>query len=87
MPADQKIIWPKSGLVWDGRFITAKANTAPSTPIESSLFSIMQQGRMEDRYYLSPNAAEGILRRVDNNQRHLFEPLRDGLERLSGRKA
>lgn len=85
--ADRKIVWPKSGLAWEGRFIAAKANTAPSVPIESSLFSIMQQGRVEDRYYLSPNAAEGILRRVDNNQRHLFEPLRDGLERLSGRKA
>ena len=69
-PPEQKIVWPKAGLVWEGRFIAAKANTAPSAPVESSLFSIMQQGRMEDRYYLSPNAAEGILRRVDNNQRH-----------------
>ncbi|WP_369873045.1 DNA cytosine methyltransferase [Adlercreutzia muris] len=87
MPIDQKISWPKAGLVWEGRYIAAKANTAPSVPAKSSLYEIMQHGRVEDRYYLSPNAAEGILRRVDNNQRHLFEPLRDGLERLSGRKA
>ena len=36
-------------------------------------------------YYLSPNAAEGILRRVDGQKRTLFHPLRIALEKLSTR--
>lgn len=83
---DEKIVWPKAGIVWDGKFISAKANTAPAKPVLSTLFEIMETGKVADRYYLTPNAAEGILRRVDNNNRHLFEPLREGLELLSGRK-
>ena len=37
-------------------------------------------------YYLSPNAAEGILRRVDNQGRTLFYPLRIALEKLKDNK-
>ena len=35
------------------------------------------------RYYLSPNAARGILRRVESQGRNLFPPLKKSLEALA----
>lgn len=63
----------------------AEHRELPCTPITSDLYSIVEKDKTADRYYLTPNAAEGILRRVDNN-RHLFPPLREGLEKLANRK-
>ena len=39
---------------------------------------------MPERYFLSPNAATGILRRADQMGRNLFPPFRSALEILSG---
>lgn len=83
--SQQKLKWGKSGLMWDGRFILADHRDAPCSPTPSSLYQIVEKSRVKDRYYLTPNAAEGILRRVDSNGRRLFQPLREALERLSGR--
>lgn len=81
-----RIGWGKSGLMWNGRYILAEHRELPCSPIETDLFSIVEKQRTSDRYYLTPNAAEGIIRRVDNNNRHLFPPLRKGLEALATEK-
>lgn len=81
-----KISWGKSGLMWKGSYIVAEHRELPCNPISTELFSIIEKQRTADRYYLTPNAAEGIIRRVDNNNRHLFPPLREGLEALAARK-
>ncbi len=82
----EKIRWGKSGIMWNGRYMLAEHRELPCTPITSDLYSIVEKDKTADRYYLTPNAAEGILRRVDNNNRHLFPPLREGLEKLANRK-
>lgn len=82
-----KLVWPKSGLMWNGRFIPAVHRESPCAPDSATLYEIVEKGKVSPRYYLTPNAAEGILRRVDNNNRQLFSPLRSGLEKLAGRKA
>lgn len=82
----EKIRWGKSGIMWNGRYMLAEHRELPCTPITSNLYSIVEKDETADRYYLTPNAAEGILRRVDNNNRHLFPPLREGLEKLANRK-
>lgn len=84
--APQKLKWGKSGLMWDGQFILADHRDAPCAPTPSNLYQIVERDRVKERYYLTPNAAEGILRRVDSNGRRLFQPLREALEQLSGRK-
>lgn len=73
--------------MWDGKYISVDHREAPCSPATSTLYQIVEKDDVNPRYYLTPNAAEGILRRVDNNNRQLFGPLRDGLEKLSGRRA
>lgn len=72
--------WPKAGLAWDDTFIGATVSPTPIEPISSNLLDIVERERVGDRYYLTPNAAEGIIRRVDNQGRKLFPPLRKALE-------
>lgn len=81
-----KLAWGKSGLMWNGKFILAEHRECACDPKLSNLFQIVEKDRVKERYYLTPNAAEGILRRVDNNNRRLFVPLREGLEKLASQK-
>ena len=82
-----KIIWPNAGVLWDGVFVGNKVSGSLHKPISSDLLDIIEHDIPNERYFLSSNAAEGILRRVDSQGRHLFPPLRQALERLSGKSA
>jgi len=82
-----KTTWPTAGILWDGNFVASRVGPALSKPVVSDLLTLIEPARPDSRYFLSPNAAEGILRRVDSQDRHLFPPLRQALERLSGRIA
>lgn len=81
-----KLVWGKSGLMWNGRYLIAEHRDTPCNPATSTLYKIIEKQRVDERFYLTPNAAEGILRRVDANGRRLFQPLRDALEVLSEKK-
>ena len=78
--------WPKAGLAWDNSFIGGAVNPTPAKPIPSSLLDIVERERVGERYYLTSNAAEGIIRRVDNQGRKLFPPLRKALEAEKSKK-
>lgn len=75
--------WGKSGFAWGKSYIFSDAFPTPPQIIHSSLFSIIEKECNNDSYYLTPNAAAGILRRVDSQGRKLFLPLRNALEKLS----
>lgn len=81
------IKWRTGGCAYQGMCVTANVSPAPSEPISSRLIDIIEKQEVDARYYLSPNAAEGILRRVDKNARTLFQPLREALERLVNQQA
>jgi DNA (cytosine-5)-methyltransferase 1 len=83
--SDAKIIWPKAGILWKDIFIANNTPPSPAEPIYADLIDIVELDRPDSRYFLSPNAAEGILRRVDSQNRYLFPHLRSALEKLSGR--
>lgn len=72
--------WPKAGLAWDNAFIGATVYPTPTHIIDSSLLDVVEKIHVGKRYYLTPNAAEGIIRRVDGQGRKLFAPLREALE-------
>lgn len=72
--------WPKAGLAWDNAYIGASVHPTPAQLIDSSLLDVVEKNHVGKRYYLTPNAAEGILRRVDCQGRKLFVPLREALE-------
>jgi DNA (cytosine-5)-methyltransferase 1 len=82
-----KTIWPTAGILWDGAFVAGRVAPSLNKPASSDLSTLIEPHRPDSRYFLSPNAAEGILRRVDSQDRHLFPPLRQALERMSGRVA
>jgi DNA (cytosine-5)-methyltransferase 1 len=76
--------WRPGGCAIDEGAIHAVCSTAPSKPLTRRLVEIIDKENVDKRYYLSPNAAEGILRRVESQNRTLFEPLHKALQRLSG---
>ncbi len=81
-----KIIWPNAGVFWDGFYVGNCTPSSPNKPMSSDLLEIIERKRPDQRYFLSANAAEGILRRVDAQGRRLFPPLRKALEKLSGQE-
>lgn len=73
--------WEKAGIVWNGNFIAGNVYPAPADPALVSLINYVEKEKAGSRYYLTSNAAEGILRRVESQGRKLFEPLRVALEK------
>jgi len=78
--------WKRGGLVWADKYIECDISPTPSCIVQSSLLKLIEKDQNNPVYFLSPNAAEGILRRVDGQNRTLFPPLRLALESLSLRK-
>lgn len=75
--------WPTSGMAWDGVCLTAATSEYPSRVKESTLLPAIETGKVQPRYFLSPNAAKGMLRRANRMGRPLFPPLRRALEILA----
>ena len=75
--------WPNSGMAWDGECLTAVTSEFHSRVSESTLSAVVETGEVPQRYFLSPNAATGMLRRANLMGRPLFPPLRRSLEILS----
>ena len=68
--------WPNSGMAWDGVCLTAGTSEFPSHVKESILLDAIETGEVPQRYFLSPNAAKGMLRRADRMGRPLFPPFK-----------
>ncbi len=75
--------WPASGMAWGGACLTAGISESPSRVSESTLSDVIETGEVPERYFLSPNAARGMLHRAERMGRNLFPPLRKALEILS----
>lgn len=77
--------WLRGGIAWGDRYIECNISPTPSKIIKSSLLNLIEKNQTNPVLFLSPNAAEGILRRVNSQNRTLFMPLRTALEVLSSR--
>ena len=75
--------WPNSGMLLDGVLLTAKTSESPNHASASTLSDVIETGEVQRQYFLSPNAAKGILRRVDRMGRNLRPHLRKSLEILA----
>ncbi len=75
--------WQNSGMAWPGECLTVSTSASPSHVVDSTLLDILETRPEQQHYYLSPNAAQGILRRADSQGRNLFPPLRKSLETLA----
>jgi len=78
-------LWPNSGILSDGVCLTADSLESPNHVSESTLSGVIETGEVPDKYFLSPSAAKGILRRANQQGRSLFPPLRESLEILAAK--
>jgi DNA (cytosine-5)-methyltransferase 1 len=75
--------WPTSGMVWRGECLTAGTSESPNRAKGSLLLPVIETQSLQEKYFLSPNAAKGAIRRADQMGRSLFPPLRQAMEILS----
>ena len=75
--------WTNSGMVSRGVCLTARTSESPSNAVASTLLPCIETGKISEKYFLSPNAAIGILRRVDQMGRNLPPSFRRSLEMLA----
>jgi len=72
-----------SGTAWRGEFWMLSGSESPKDAVASSLPDVLETRPDLSRYYLSPKAATGILRRAAKRGRELPEALRTALESLA----
>jgi len=72
-----------SGTAWRGEFWMLSSSESPSGAVASSLPDVLETRADLSRYFLSPRAARGILRRAQRRGRELPEHLQATLSRLS----
>jgi DNA (cytosine-5)-methyltransferase 1 len=77
-----KIKWSSGGVMEKGTCLMGPTPQCPLEPVVSRLVDVLDRHRPDERYFLTPNAAQGILRRVNRQGRQLFEPLAIALNRL-----
>lgn len=78
------IKWNSGGIMVAGQSLTAPVSQSPSEPVPSRFVEALDTEKPTTRYFLSPNAATGIIRRVTSQGRVLFGPLDSALRRLAG---
>ncbi|WP_227731166.1 DNA cytosine methyltransferase [Yersinia proxima] len=74
--------WKSGGLAFGDFFATMPVSSAPQKAITSMLIDVIDKNITDDIYFLSPNAIQGILRRVDKLGRNLFPPLDSVLRKI-----
>ena len=75
--------WKSGGVAYKEWVVTAAVSSSPVTAVPSQLINVIEKKDVHQRYFLSANAAQGILRRVDKLGRHLFPPLDAVLRKIS----
>jgi len=72
--------WLNSGMVHPTGCLTLKTLESPKDVEESLLSDILETGSLQQKYYLSPKACSGILKRADRRGKTLPDTLRVALE-------
>ena len=73
--------WLNSGIASHGECWTLKTSESHSDAEECFLSDVLQEiGEIQPRYYLSPVAAAGILKRAERRKKHIPEELRKALQ-------
>ena len=75
-------IWETDGR-WLTEFLTLNTGASPNEEVESTLSEILL-AEVPEKYYLSPKACLGILRRASVRGKELPEVLKKALERQAG---
>lgn len=77
--------WLTSGMASRGECLTLAISEFHSGAVESFLLGVLEAQPLPERYFLSPKACAGILRRAKKRGKTLPEPLAVALEAVAGR--
>ena len=77
--------WMRAGTVSHGGYSTRSSSAWPSDASVSSLSEALETRDVPARYFLSPTACAGILRRAERRWRSLPPELEEALRRQAGR--
>jgi hypothetical protein len=73
--------WPTSGILSDGGCLMLNTSEYPSAgSVSSSLADVVQTQPVQQKYYLTVKAAEGVLRRSNRNGKLLPDQLQKAFE-------
>lgn len=75
--------WKSGGIAYKDCFVTVGVSSSPKVVTASRLLGVIEKTKVHERYFLSTNAVQGILRRVDKLGRHLFPPLNNVLRQIA----
>ena len=75
--------WGNWVMAWRGEYLTADGSEFPSGAVACGLSDILETRDVPAKYFLSPKAAAGILRRAERRGRELPQALRAALEALA----
>lgn len=70
-------------MAWPGGCLTLSTSEWPNDGAACSLSDVLETRPLPQRYFLSPRAAAGILRRAETRGRELPTPLRLALEAVA----
>jgi len=70
--------WQSAGMAWGGECLTVKALDLPSDANVCLLSQVLEH-HVDARYFLSPKACAGIIRRAEARGKVIPEPLRSAL--------
>jgi DNA (cytosine-5)-methyltransferase 1 len=74
--------WASGGIAYKNHLVMASVSSSPGNPLKSRLIDLVEKKEVDQRYFLSTNAVQGILRRVDKLGRNLFPPLDATLRKM-----
>ena len=74
--------WRNSGMAFAGVFLTLSTSEWPSDADVCFLSDVLETRDVPQRYFLSPTACQGILRRAASRGKELPSPLKETLERV-----
>lgn len=78
-----KIKWYSGGAAYREKIVDGKVHPCPTDPLDSKLVDIIDEEMPDGKYFISPSAAVGILRRVNSQGRELFGPMYAALTRMA----
>ena len=74
--------WSNSGMASPGGYLTLSISESPNDAVESSLSDILETDAPQ-KYFLSPKACQGVLKRAERRGRPLPEPLAQALTQVA----
>lgn len=78
--------WLNSGMASRGECLTLATSECHSDAVESFLWEILEAQPLPQRYFLSPKACAGILRRAEKRGKRLPARLAEALEAVAGQQ-